>query len=82
MVPEMREGTLSFKQVVKCKVPTIIYRVIWRWVLNGLQKPSALPALRYGRSPGSQFCNALLIPKRIAPTCPALNKQKINLEEM
>jgi len=30
-----------------------------------------LPALRYGRSPGSEFCKALLIPKRIAPTCPA-----------
>jgi hypothetical protein len=29
-----------------------------------------------------QLCNALLIPKRIAPTCPALNKQKINLEAM
>jgi hypothetical protein len=29
-----------------------------------------------------QLCNALLIPKWIAPTCPALNKQKINLEAM
>lgn len=29
-----------------------------------------LPALRYGRHPGSQFSKALLIPKRIAPTCP------------
>jgi uncharacterized membrane protein len=29
-----------------------------------------------------QLCNALLIPKQIARTCPALNKQKINLEAM
>ena len=40
-----------------------------------------LPALRYGRSPGSQFCKALLIPRRTAPTCPAFKEKKLNLEE-
>lgn len=29
------------------------------------------PSFRGGRNPGSQFCNALLIPNRIAPTWPA-----------
>jgi hypothetical protein len=40
----------------------------------------SLSALQY--PPDSQFCNALLIPQGIALTCPALNKQKINLEAM
>lgn len=31
-----------------------------------------LPGLRYCRSPGSQFCKALLIPNLMAPTWPAI----------
>lgn len=30
----------------------------------------AIPFLSAGRKSGSQFCKALLIPNRIAPTCP------------
>jgi hypothetical protein len=40
-----------------------------------------LPDLRYGRSPGSQFCKALLIPRRTAPTCPAFEEKKLTMEE-
>lgn len=43
-----------------------------RYVLKGKEiarKDNALvPSLSGGRRSGSQFCNALLIPKRIAPT--------------
>jgi len=33
-----------------------------------------IPFLSAGRKSGSQFCKALLIPNRIAPTCPVVTK--------
>jgi len=33
-----------------------------------------IPFLSEGRNSGSQFCRALLIPNRIAPTCPVFKK--------